>query len=153
MYHKSKHKKFYILPTIFIYLLYVSRNNIEVFPIQPWMTGFYNRGGKCLLRGTTCAFQLNGPRFVLKWFFLPPFPFFSHRHLLQFRFSLLFSFVFSSPPPPSHRSDQVANWSAEALRPDSLQGHVTFLRTVVSISWAVLVVKEQLRSRTNSSRP
>jgi len=37
---------------MFIYLARVSKN-IEVLPTQPSTTGFYNLGGKCLLRGTT----------------------------------------------------------------------------------------------------
>jgi len=43
------------------------RKKIEVFTTQPSTTGFYNRGGKCLLRGTTWLFKLNGLRFFLKW--------------------------------------------------------------------------------------
>jgi len=35
----------------------VSPENIEGFPIQHSKTGFYNRGGKCLLRGTAWAFK------------------------------------------------------------------------------------------------
>jgi hypothetical protein len=52
-------KKFYILTTEYLYLLYVSQEKKpnEVFPIQPLTTGFYNRGGKCLLRGTTWVFK------------------------------------------------------------------------------------------------
>ena len=33
------------------------RKNNEVFPVQVSPTGFYNRGGKFLLRGTTWAFK------------------------------------------------------------------------------------------------
>jgi len=49
-----KIKKIYILPTDYLYILYLSQENIfEVFTIQPSTTGFHNRKGKCLLRGTT----------------------------------------------------------------------------------------------------
>jgi hypothetical protein len=30
------------------------RTNSDYFPIQHWLTGLYNRGGVCLLRGTDC---------------------------------------------------------------------------------------------------
>ena len=43
------------------------RKNIEVFPIQHLLTAFYNRGDKCLLRGTNWVFKENGLDFVLKW--------------------------------------------------------------------------------------
>ena len=51
-------QKFYILPTQYLYLLYVSQEKkSEDFPVQLSTTGFYNRGAKCLLRGTTWAFK------------------------------------------------------------------------------------------------
>ena len=35
------------------------RNNIDYFPIQHSLTGFYNRDGVCLLRGTDWIFICN----------------------------------------------------------------------------------------------
>jgi hypothetical protein len=64
-------QKFYIIPTECLYILHVSQKNIEVLPAQPSTTGFYNRGGKCLLRGKTWTFKLDGLRFVLKWLICP----------------------------------------------------------------------------------
>jgi len=32
--------------------MYLRKKNIEVFPIHHLTIGFYNRGSKCLLRGT-----------------------------------------------------------------------------------------------------
>ena len=50
--------KFYILPTEYLYTVCTChRKNNEVFPIQPSTTGFHNRGGECLLRGTTWALK------------------------------------------------------------------------------------------------
>jgi len=43
------------------------RQNIEGLHIKPSKTGFYNRGGNCLLRGTDWTFKQNGLGFVLKW--------------------------------------------------------------------------------------
>jgi hypothetical protein len=132
---------------MFIYLVRVSEKIIEVLPMQLSTTGFYNRGGKCSLRGTTWwAFKLNGLRFVLKWLICPflfiyfflfvlqlaPISFFSYRHLLQFRLSFPhFSFVLSLRTFPNHglfsrRSDEVANCTTVALRPDSMQRDLTF---------------------------
>jgi len=56
-----KTQKFYILSTEYLYHLYVpQKKNIEVFPIPPSTTGFYNRWSKCLLRSTSWAFKWNG---------------------------------------------------------------------------------------------
>ena len=46
--------KFCVLPTQFIYVFCVDlRTNSDYFPIQHWLTGFCNRDGVCLLRGTS----------------------------------------------------------------------------------------------------
>ena len=45
--------KFHFLPTQCIYVFCTDLGtNSEYFPIKPKLTGFYNRGEKCLLRGT-----------------------------------------------------------------------------------------------------
>ena len=56
MYHQAFNiQKFYVLPTNCIYVFCVDlRTNSDYFPIQQWLTGFYNRDGLCLLRGTSC---------------------------------------------------------------------------------------------------
>ena len=47
----------YVQPTQCIYVLCVDlRRNSDYFPIQHWLTGFYNRDGVCLLRGTGWTF-------------------------------------------------------------------------------------------------
>jgi len=46
-------QQFYVLPTQCIYVFCVDlRTNSDYFPIQHQLTGFYNRDGVCLLRGT-----------------------------------------------------------------------------------------------------
>ena len=35
------------------------RTNSDYFPVQHWLTGFYNRDGVCLLRGTDWVFMYN----------------------------------------------------------------------------------------------
>jgi hypothetical protein len=56
---------FYIIPAVFLYLLFVSQNKQRIFPIQRSVIGFFNRGGKCLLRGTDWVFKYDGLRFFL----------------------------------------------------------------------------------------
>jgi len=52
MHHQFKIQQFYVLPTQCIYVFCVDlRTNSDHFPIQYWLTGFYNRDGVCLLRG------------------------------------------------------------------------------------------------------
>jgi len=60
MYHKFNIHKFYILPTQCIFVFCVDlRTNSDYFPIQHQLTGFYNRDGVCLLRGTGSMFKYN----------------------------------------------------------------------------------------------
>ena len=50
-------QQFYVLPTQCIYVFRVDlRTNSDYFPIQHWLTDFYNRDGVCLLRGTDWVF-------------------------------------------------------------------------------------------------
>ena len=48
-------QQFYVLPTqLYLCVLCVDlRTNSDYFPIQHLLSGFYNRDGKCLLRGTS----------------------------------------------------------------------------------------------------
>jgi hypothetical protein len=48
-----------------MFCVYV-RTNSEFYPTQQSVIGFYNRDGKCLLRGTTWVFKYSGLPFVLK---------------------------------------------------------------------------------------
>jgi hypothetical protein len=49
--------KFHVLPTQCVYVFCVDlRTNSDYFPIQHWLTGFYNRDGVCLLHGTSLIF-------------------------------------------------------------------------------------------------
>jgi hypothetical protein len=53
MYHLFHFHEFYVLPRQGIYVFCVDmRKNSDYFPIQHQLTGFYNRDGVCLLRGT-----------------------------------------------------------------------------------------------------
>jgi len=53
MYHQFNIQQFYVLPTQSIYVFCMDlRTNSDYFPIQHQLTGFYNRDGLYLLRGT-----------------------------------------------------------------------------------------------------
>jgi len=57
-YRQFNIQHFYVLPTQCIYLFYVDlRTNSDYFTIQHQLTGFYNRHGKCLLRGLDWVFR------------------------------------------------------------------------------------------------
>jgi len=45
------------VPTDYLFVLYVSREKVEVLPIQHSTTCFYNWADKCLLRGTNWVFK------------------------------------------------------------------------------------------------
>jgi len=53
-------QKFHVLSTQCIYVFCMDlRTNSDYFPIQHWLTGFYNWDGVCLLRGTDWVFIYN----------------------------------------------------------------------------------------------
>ena len=57
--------KFYVLLT-HIYVFCVDlRTNSDYFPIQHLLTGFYNKDGVCLLRGTDCILNATCERRTL----------------------------------------------------------------------------------------
>jgi len=53
-------RQFYVQPTQCIYVICVNlRTNSDYFPIQNYLSGFYNRDGVCLLRGKNWVFIYN----------------------------------------------------------------------------------------------
>jgi hypothetical protein len=59
-------QQFYVLPTHYIDVFCVDlRTNSDYFPIQHYLTGFYNRDGVCLLRGTDWIFKFSSGQ----WYF------------------------------------------------------------------------------------
>ena len=59
IYRQFNIQQFYVLPTQCIYVFCVDlKTNSVYFPIQHQLTGFYNRDGVCLLRGTDCVIKL-----------------------------------------------------------------------------------------------
>jgi len=60
MYHQFNIQQFYVMPTECIYVFCVDlKTNIDYFPTQHSLTGFYNGDGVCLLRGTNWSFKYN----------------------------------------------------------------------------------------------
>ena len=45
-------QQLYALPTLYLYVLYLSENKQPLVPLQHKLIGFYNRDEKGLLRGT-----------------------------------------------------------------------------------------------------
>jgi len=57
MYHQFNIHNYYVLPTQCIYVSCKDlRTNSDYLPVDYLLTGFYNRGGVCLLRGTDWVF-------------------------------------------------------------------------------------------------
>ena len=47
----------YVLPTLYLCVLYLSDNKQRLVPLTAKLIGFYNRDEKCLLRGTNWVFK------------------------------------------------------------------------------------------------
>ena len=57
-----KHQQFniqqlYVLPTLYLCVLYLSENKQRLVPLTHKLIGFYNRDEKCLLRRTDWVFN------------------------------------------------------------------------------------------------
>jgi hypothetical protein len=56
MHQQFNIQQLYALPTLYLCVLYLSENS-NLFHFQHKLIGFYNRDGKCLLRGTDWVFK------------------------------------------------------------------------------------------------
>ena len=50
-------QQLYVLPTLYLCVLYLSENKQRLVPFTVQKIGFYNRDEKCLLRGTNWVFK------------------------------------------------------------------------------------------------
>ena len=50
-------QQLYVLPTLYLCVLYLSDNKVELCLLLHKLISFYNRDGKCLLRGTNWVFK------------------------------------------------------------------------------------------------
>ena len=67
MHQQFNIQQLYVLPTLYLCVLYLSENKQRFVKLKHKLIGFYNRDEKCLLRGTTvslnrevCASSLKG---------------------------------------------------------------------------------------------
>ena len=67
MHQQFNIQQLYVLPThcICVFCIYL-RTNSDLCHLQHKLTGFYNRGEKCLQRGTNCVFKKSSLCFVFK---------------------------------------------------------------------------------------
>jgi hypothetical protein len=56
MHHQFNIQQPYALPTLYLYVLYLSENR-DLCHLQHKLIGFYNRDEKCLQRGTGWIFK------------------------------------------------------------------------------------------------
>jgi hypothetical protein len=58
MHQQFNIQQLYVLPTLYLCVLYLSENKQRLVPLaQHKLVGFYNRDEKCLLRGTNWVFK------------------------------------------------------------------------------------------------
>ena len=55
MHQQFNIQQLYVLPTLYLCVLYLSEKNCDLCRLQHKLIGFYNRDEKCLLRGTYWA--------------------------------------------------------------------------------------------------
>ena len=57
MHHQFNIQQLYILPTLYLCVLYLSKTNSDLCHLHHKLIGFYNREEKFLLRGTNWVFK------------------------------------------------------------------------------------------------
>jgi hypothetical protein len=55
--HQFNIQQLYALPTLYLCVLYLSKNKQQLRHLQHKLNGFYNRDEKCLQRGTDWIFK------------------------------------------------------------------------------------------------
>ena len=66
MHQQFNIQQLYVLPTLYYVFCIYLRTNSDLYHLQHKLIGFYNRDGKCLLRGTNWVFKSVSYTFVLK---------------------------------------------------------------------------------------
>ena len=64
MHQQFNIQQLYVLLTLYLCVLYLSKNKQRLVPLHHKVIGFYNRDEKCLLRGTNWVFKYRSLRFV-----------------------------------------------------------------------------------------
>jgi len=57
IHHQFNIQQLFVLPTLYLCVLYLSENKQRLVPLQNKQIGFYNRDEKCLQRGTDWVFK------------------------------------------------------------------------------------------------
>ena len=57
MHQQFNIQQLYVLPTLYLCVLYLSENKQRLVPLTAKLIRFYNRDEKCLLRGTNWVFK------------------------------------------------------------------------------------------------
>ena len=57
MHQQFNIQQLYVLPTLYLFVLYLSENKQRPVPLKHKLIGFYNRDEKCLLRGRNWVFK------------------------------------------------------------------------------------------------
>ena len=57
MHQEFNIQQLYALPTLYLCVLYLSKNKQRLVSLQNKLIGFYNRDEKCLQRGTNRVFK------------------------------------------------------------------------------------------------
>ena len=57
MHQQFNIQQLYVLPTLYLCVLYLSEENSDFCYLHHKLIGFYNRDEKCLLRGTNWVFK------------------------------------------------------------------------------------------------
>ena len=57
MHQQFNIQQLYVLPTLYLCVLYLSENKQRLVPLKHKLIGFYNRDEKCLLSGTNWVFK------------------------------------------------------------------------------------------------
>ena len=66
MHQQFNIQQLYVLPTLYLCVLYLSENKQRLVPLTAKTDWFYNLDKKCLLRGTNWVFKWSSLRIVLK---------------------------------------------------------------------------------------
>ena len=66
MHHQFNIQQLYALPTLYLFVLYLSGKKQRLYHLQHKLMGFYNRVEKCFLRGTNWVFKSSSLRIVFK---------------------------------------------------------------------------------------
>ena len=64
MHQQFNIQQLYVLPTLYLCVLYLSEKNSNLCHLQHKLIGFYNRDEKCLLHGMNWVFKWNSQHFI-----------------------------------------------------------------------------------------